>query len=398
MRAFPATLLAALLAVPVSAADTHPFSVHDMVAMDRISEPRVSPDGGSVAFAVRVTDLEANRGRKDVWLAPTGGGVARRLTSHEAEDSQAAWAPDGKSLFFVSTRSGSAQVFRLSLEGGEPQPVTSLPLDVDALRVAPGGRHLVFALPVFPGKTPEETASLLAEKGKRKASGRLYDQLLFRHWDTWSDGTRNHLFSYELATGKLVDLMPKMDADSPSKPSGGAEEHAVSPDGRSVVFAARDVGREEAWSTNLDLFSVPIDGSAAPKKLTTNPATDTQPRFSPDGKTLAYLAMSRAGFEADRYRIVVRDWATGAERAIDLRADASETGDRSPSDLGWSLDGKELIASADNLGNHALFAIDAATGAARVLVGEGTVDDPQPMPEGKVLYGRHSLLGPTAKS
>ena len=394
MRA-PSMLVASLLAGPVFGADTHPFSVHDMVAMDRISDPRVSPDGRSVAFTVRVTDLEANKGRQDIWLAATSGGAARRLTSHEENDTQARWAPDGKSLFFLSTRGGSAQVFRLSLDGGEPQPVTSLPLDLDALEVAPGGRHLVFAMPVFPGKSPAETASILAEKAKRKASGRLYDRLFVRHWDTWGDGTRNHLFSYELATGKLVDLMPQMDADSPSKPSGGSEEYTVSPDGRTVVLAARDVGREEAWSTNFDLFAAPIDGSAPPKKLTTNPATDTQPCFSPDGKTLAYLAMSRPGFEADRYRIVLRNWATGSERTIDLRADASPAGDRSPASLAWSPDGKEILTAADHIGNHPLFAIDVATGAARILVGDGTVDAPQPMAGGKVLYGRHSLLGPT---
>jgi dipeptidyl aminopeptidase/acylaminoacyl peptidase len=395
MRACPAALLALLLASHASAADTHPFSVRDMVAMDRISEPRVSPDGKSVVFTVRVTDLEANRGRKDLWLGSTAGGAARRLTSHEADDSQAAWAPDGRSLYFVSTRTGSAQVFRLSLEGGEAQPVTSLPVDVDALTLAPGGRHLVFALPVFPGKTPDETASMLAEKEKRKASGRLYDRLFIRHWDTWNDGTRNHLFSYEIGNGKLVDLMPQMDADSPSKPMGGSEEYTVSPDGRTVVFSAKDVGREEAWSTNFDLFAVPIDGSSPPKKLTTNPATDTQPRFSPDGKALAYLAMSRPGFEADRFKIVLRSWATGAERSLDLRADASETGDRSPGDLAFTLDGKELLASADHVGNHALFAVDLATGAARVLVGEGTVAELQPMAAGKVLYALNSLLGPT---
>ncbi len=388
-------LLASLLAGPATAADTHPFSVHDMLAMDRISDPRVSPDGLTVAFTVRVTDLEADKGRNDVWIAPTGGGGARRLTSHEADDTQARWAPDGKSLFFVSTRTGSAQVFRLSLEGGEPQAVTSLPLDVDALEVAPGGRHLVFAMAVFPGQTPAESAATLQAQSKRKASGRLYDRLFVRHWDAWENGTRNHLFSYELATGKLVDLMPRMDADAPSKPFGGSEEYAVSPDGRTVVFTAKDAGREEAWSTNFDLYAVPIDGSAAPKKLTTNPAGDGHPRFSPDGKTLAYLAMSRPGFEADRFRIVLREWATGAERTIDLRADASETGDRSPDDLAWSLDGRELYATAEHLGNKALFAIDAATGAARILAGDGQVTSPQPMPGGRLLYGRNSLLGPT---
>ena len=388
-------LLVASLAGPAIAADPHPFSVHDMLAMDRISDPRVSPDGASVAFTVRATDLEANKGRNDIWIAPTAGGPARRLTSHDADDTQARWAPDGKSIFFVSTRTGSAQVFRVGLDGGEPQAVTKLPLDVDALEWAPDGQRLLFAMAVFPGKSPAETATTLEAQSKRKASGRLYDRLFVRHWDTWENGTRNHLFSYELSTGRVVDLMPRMDADSPSKPFGGSEEYAVSPDGRTVVFAAKDGGREEAWSTNFDLYTVPIDGSAAPRKLTTNPATDTQPRFSPDGKVLAYLAMSRPGFEADRFRIVLRNWTTGAERAIDLRADASETGDRSPDDIRWSLDGREIYATADHLGQHPLFAVDAITGASRVLAGDGHVTSPQPMPGGKVLYGRDSLLGPS---
>jgi len=387
-------LLVAALPATAPAADTHPFSVHDMLAMDRISDPRVSPDGSLVAFTVRVTDLEANKGRNDIWIAPTAGGAARRLTTHEANDTQARWAPDGRSLFFVSTRTGSAQVFRVGVEGGEPQAVTKLPLDVDALEVAPGGQHLLFAMAVFPGQTPAETAAALETRSKKKATGRLYERLFVRHWDTWENGTRNHLFSYELGSGKLVDLVPKMDADSPSKPFGGSEEYTVSPEAHTVVFAAKDVGREEAWSTNFDLYAVPIDGSAAPRKLTTNPATDTQPRFSPDGKVLAYLAMSRPGFEADRFRIVMRDWTTGAERTIDLRADASEAGDRSPDDLRWSLDGRELYATADHLGQHPVFAIDPATGASRILAGDGHLTSPQPMPGGKVLYGRDTLMGP----
>src|SRR5256885_14673471 len=356
--------LVSLLAGPALAADTHPFSVRDMLAMDRISDPRVSPDGQSVAFTVRATDLEANKGRNGIWIVPTAGGAARRLTSHEADGTQARWATDGDRLFFVSTRTGSAQVFHISKDGGEPEAVTKLPLDLDALEVAPGGRPLLFARAVFPGKTPGETAAMLEVQSKRKASGRLYDHLFVRHWDTWENGTRNHLFSYEVAAAKLVDLMPGMDADSPSKPFGGSEEYAVSPDGRTVVFATKDVGREEAWSTNFDLYAVPIDGSAAPRKLTTNPATDTQPRFSPDGRTLAYLAMSRPGFEADRFRIVLREWTSGTERSIDLRGDTSATGDRSPDDIRWSLDGRELYATADHLGQHPLFAVDAATGAA----------------------------------
>jgi len=293
------TMLAAsllLAAAAQAAAATHPFSVHDMLAMDRISDPRVSPDGTRVVFTVRVTDLEANRGKTDLWIANLDGTGVRRLTTHEASDTNGRFAPDGRSIYFLSTRSGSSQVYRLGLDGGEPEAVTSLPLDIDAMEVAPGGKRLVFSMAVVPGKSPDETAKVQADKQKAKASGLLYDRLFFRHWDAWGDGTRNHLFSFDLATRQAADLMPSMDADAPSKPFGGSEEFTVSPDGRTVVFSARNVGRDEAWSTNFDLFSVPVDGSAPPKAITSNPAWDTQPRFSPDGKTLAWLAMARPGF------------------------------------------------------------------------------------------------------
>ena len=395
MRSSLALVLLLASAVPAAAADTHPFSVHDMLAMERISDPRVSPDGRQVAFVVRATDLEANRGRTDLYLAAVDGSWLRRLTSHEASDTQPRWAADGRSLYFVSTRSGSAQVFRLPLDGGEAEQVTRLPLDVDALEVAAGGRHLVLAMAVFPGKSPAETKATLEAREKAKSSGMLFERLFVRHWDTWKDGTRNHLFAYDLAAGAARDLMPAMDADCPTKPFGGSEDYALAPDGTQVVFSARDAGREEAWSTNFDLHAVPIDGSAAPKKLTTNPAWDALPVFSPDATRLAYLAMSRPGFEADRFRVVVREWATGAERALDLRADASPLGDRSPSSVAWAADGKELLLTADHLGQHPVFALDVASGKARLLVKEGSAASPLPAAAGRVLFARNTLTSPT---
>jgi dipeptidyl aminopeptidase/acylaminoacyl peptidase len=388
---------AALLLAGASArAETHPFSVADMLAMDRISDPRVSADGARVAFTVRVTDMEANRGRNDVWLAALDGSGTRRLTSHEASDTQARWAADGRSLYFVSTRTGSAQVFRIPADGGEAEPVTHLPLDGDALEVV-STRMLILSMPVFPGKSPEETKKSLDEKAQSKATGQLYDRLFVRHWDTWADGTRNHLFAYDLATGKATDLMPAMDADCPSKPLGDSADYAVSPDGKTIVFSARDAGREEAWSTNFDLFVVPTDASSPPRKITTGPGTDGHPAFSPDGKTLAYLSMSRAGYEADRNRIVLRDWASGRETTHDLRADASPSGDRSPGSLAWTADGRELLMSPEHLGQQPVFAFDVATGKARIVVADGQTSDAQRAgtAAGRVLFARNSLLGPT---
>ncbi len=385
---------AGMLSGPLDAAEPHPFSVHDMLAMERISDPQVSPDGKSVAFTLRITDLAANKGRTDIHVLDLGSKAVRKLTGHDAADTNPRWAPGGKSIYFLSTRSGSSQVWRLPMNGGEAEQVTKLPLDVDGVEISPDGKALVLAMAVFPGKSPEETKKMLEEKETAKATGKLYDRLFVRHWDSWKDGTRNHVFSYALAGGPAKDLMPQMDADAPSKPFGGLDETAVSPDGKTLLFTAKDVGREEAWSTNYDIFSVPMDGSTAPKKITTNPAWDSQPRFSPDGKSVAYLAMSRPGYEADRFRIVIRDLASGKEKTLDLRVDDGKFGDRSPGNLMWTADGKEILCTADHLGQHPVFALDIATGKSRILVEQGSVGEFQLLPSGRVLYGMHSLKGP----
>lgn len=397
----PLLLLAVLLvALPGAADGTRPFSIHDMLAMDRISDARVSPDGSQVAFVLRTTDLAANRGRTDLWLLDARSKAIRRLTTHEAGDTSPRWAADGKSLYFLSTRGGSQQVWRLPLTGGEPEKVTSEPLDVDNLEVAPGGRLLVLSMEVFPGKNPADTKKALEDKAAMKSSGMLFDRLMVRHWDTWRDGRRNHVFVLPLgadgkAAGPARDLMPAMDADAPTKPFGGLEEVAVTADGKTLVFTCKDAGREEAWSTNYDLWEVPTDGSAAPKRITTNPAWDASPRFSPDGKTLAYLAMSRPGYEADRYEIVFRDLATGKDRSFTLRAGPGRNEDRSPSEIAWSADGKALWASADHLGQKSVFSVDPATGKAKLIVLEGANGHPQPLGKDRLLFDRHSLLGPT---
>jgi dipeptidyl aminopeptidase/acylaminoacyl peptidase len=289
------SLICSLWISSVQAADTHPFAVQDLVAMSRLSDARVSPDGTRVVFTVSVPDLEQNKIHSEIYLAALDGSWVKRITSAEASSNQARWA-GSKAIVFLSARTGSDQVWKLALDGGEAQQLTRLPLDVGALEVAPDGNRLLLSMAVLPGKSPEETERILGEKEKTKATGMLFDHLFVRHWDAWNDGTRNHVFTYDPISGTARDLMPGMDADCPTKPYGGVEDFAVSPDQTLVVFSAKDMGAEksaEAWSTNFDLFQVPFDGSSAPRRITTNPAWDAQPKFSPDGRTLAYLAMSR---------------------------------------------------------------------------------------------------------
>ncbi|MDX2011076.1 MAG: S9 family peptidase [Myxococcaceae bacterium] len=380
-------LLAALVAQ--TPAKPRPYTIQDQVTLRRLLAFKVSPDGSRLVYQLRTTDLDANKGLMDLWLADADGKNARPLTSDPAADTDPVWAPDGKSVFFLSSRGGSSQVWRLSLEGGEPTRVTNAPIDVDAFSLSRDGSLVAFAAETFPDcESLECTKKRLDEKAKSKATGRLYDQLFVRHWDTWKDGRRAHLFVQKSSGGPAIDVTKGLLADAPPKPFGGSEEFTFAPDGKSLVFTARDVGRQEAWSTDLDLFVTPVDGTKAPTKLTTqNRATDTQPAFSPDGSKLAYLAMSRPGYEADKLRVMVRDWPKGEGRSL------TDGWDRSPHGFTWSKDGKALYVWADDLGQVALFSIDASSGAVTRLFADGSVGSVDAS-SGKLVFARDSLTAP----
>ena len=366
----------------------HAFNVDDMLAMERLEQLDVSPDGKQVVFTVSTVDMPANRRRTDLWLATVDGASVRRLTTHPDGDFSARFAPDGKSIYFISRRSGSTQVHRLPLEGGEPSQVTSLPLDIDFAIPFPDNKRLLIAMDVYPDATTlEETAKRDEAKAKSPSKVMAFDQAMFRHWDKWDDGKRKHLFVWR-PDGPPIDLMKGSPYDAPPGPFGGSEEATISPDGKTVVFSSKQVGREAAWSTNIDLWRVPADGSAAPVSLTSkNPAEDTHPVFSPDGSKVAYLAMARPGFEADRRRVVVLDWKSGQSRVL------TDAWDRSVADLTWSRNGKTLYATADNLGHRSLFAVAVDSGKVTTLVPEGTVADVQVAAD-RLVFLRDTLTNP----
>jgi dipeptidyl aminopeptidase/acylaminoacyl peptidase len=195
--------------------------------------------------------------------------------------------------------------------------------------------------------------------------------MFVRHWDTWADGRTNVLFSAPIDAsghaGTPVSLSGALDGDVPSKPFGDHDEYRFSPDGKTVVFSVRIAGKTEPWSTNFDLYTVPAAGGT-PRNLTAaNLAWDTKGSYSPDGKTLAYLAMARPGFEADRFQIMLLDVATGKARKL------AAGWDRSAGDLRWTADGKTLITDALDLGQHKLFAVDVASGKVTALTDQGSI-------------------------
>ena len=372
-----------------------PFTVEHLVRLDRVGAPSVSPDGGRVAYAVRKTDMEAGKGRHDVWLSPVSGGAPRQLTRHEASDTSPAWSQDGAHVYFLSSRSGSSQVWRIGADGGQAEAVTDLPLDVGTFRLANGDRTLVVSLQVYTDCDDLAcTVERKEENENRPTSGILYEQLFMRHWDHWLDGTRSRLFAIPLEGGRAKATEPllltgSVDADVPSRVWGGNEEYHVSPDGKTLYFTARIRDAGEAWSTNYDIYAAPMSGDGPADNLTgSNPAWDTQPVLSPDGGQLAWLAMSRPGFEADRFRIMLRDLATGATREL------APDWDRSPSSIAFSPDGKHLYANAQDVGEKTLWRFGLADGAAEKIAGDGTISAFD-VSSGRTVFARDDLKSPS---
>ncbi|MGH8236724.1 MAG: TolB family protein, partial [Steroidobacteraceae bacterium] len=270
----------AFVGAAASAAERHPFSVEDLVKLKRVADPALSPDGKTVIFVLRETDMAANRGRQDLWSLDlaTKGAQPRRLTTHPENDNAPEWSHDGRYIYFVSSRSGSAQVWRLAASGGEAEQVTNLPLDVGSFRLAPDGTRLAVSMDAFADCDDLDcTSSRLKQAADSKASGRVYDRTFVRHWDTWSDGRISQLFVLKVENGRASEplaLTATLDADVPSKPFGDASEYTFSPDGSKLVFDARVKGKSESWSTNFDLYEVGVTGGELRNLTADNPAWD----------------------------------------------------------------------------------------------------------------------------
>jgi dipeptidyl aminopeptidase/acylaminoacyl peptidase len=370
------------------------LTIEDMLAMQRVADPAVSPDGKQVAFAVRDTDFEANRGRYDIWLAATDGSSVKQLTTHAENDQEPQWSADGAWIYFLSSRSGSSQVWRIRPGGGEAEAVTKLAADINGFKMFPDGKHLVVAVEVWPdAKSIAASAKRDEERAKSKMKVRAYDQALFRHWDHWEDGKYSHLFVWTApdAGGKADDardLTAGQLTDSPTQPFGGMDEVSVAPDGKTVAFVARTAGRENAWRTATDAFVVASDGRSKPVDITAdNLAYDLGPTFSPDGGSIALRMMKRPGFEADRERIAIFDVASRKLRVV------TEGWDRSAGSIAWSADGKTIFTDTDNVGNHSVFAIDVASGAAKLVIDKGTNGAPRPAGD-RIVFLHDTLKSP----
>ena len=384
----PATTL------PAATAAERGLQPEDLIGLDRYSSPVLSPDGRFVVFAKREVDMETGKATSSLWIENLHARDAAppvRLTPEGWNVNSPAFAPDGRSVFFLSSRPGSSQLHSLGLEGGQPRQLTRYPLDVAGYQVSPDGQQLAFHAEVFPdcGADLACTKQRLDEREADPTSGVVYDRMFVRHWDAWDDGRLNRVFVAALADGEGVAgepvlLAPELHANVPSRPFGGSEEYTWSPDAASVVLSARLAEASEPWSTDFDLYRAPADGGAAVNLTPDNPAWDTGAVFSPDGRTMYYRAMKRPGFEADRFGLMALDLDSGERREV------APGWDRSADSITVSADGETLYVTAQDTGEHPLFAVHAGSGGVTKIISGGSVGSVQL--QGRTLaFTRNSL-------
>lgn len=377
MKYISIAVLGLAVSFSASAVEKTPFNIRDLAAMERVSSPTLSPNGQFVIFAVREADVANNKSKTGLWirnLLTRDAKPPARFTDESMSVNSPSFSTDGKTVYFLSAKSGSMQLWAQSLDAKAATQISNFDLDVGSYKISPDGKSVALSFEVFNDCVDLAcTKKRLDDQAANKASGVIYDKLFIRHWDTWADGRRNQLYVASLSAsqvGSPVKVSRGIDGDVPSKPYGDASEYAWSPDSKTIVFSVRIAGKTEAWSTNFDLYRVNVSGNASPKNLTAeNLAWDTAPLFSPDGKILYYTAMKRAGFEADRFGIMAMNLATGKTREI------AANWDRSAGTIKLSSDGKTIYTGADDVGQHPLFAIDIASGTSTHIAGNGTVNE-----------------------
>ena len=339
-------LLLCLLAAPL-AAQKRAITFEDYIALKAVSDPQLSPDGKWVAYTVSTPSLQDNRNVSRVWVAEVATGKTRQVTNGPGSDRQPRWSPDGKTLAFISTREGGAQVWVMPIAGGDARKVSSLADGASDPLWLPGGSGLLVGSDI---KWPAQQ-EIDERNGSYPTEARIWTDLMWRHWDDFRAGKRQHVFRVDLAGGKATDLTP-VDQDVPTIATGGDGDVAVSPDGGQIV-AAVHTDSTVADNTNVDLATVP-NGGGPLVPFTPNPGADNTPRFSPDGKWLAYLSMERPGFEADRLRLMLLD----RRNATAKPAEVTSGWNLSVGSVTWCPNSKCLYAVVEERGRDNIYRID----------------------------------------
>ncbi len=378
-----------VLAAPCLAAK-RAFTIEDLYRVRGIDDLHISPDGTTIVFTIRIDDLPKAKRVKHIWLMNADGGNARQFTFGEKGESSPMWSADGKWIVFVSGRDGDDNLFVISASGGEARKLTNISTGVADPVWSRDGKWIAFSSDVYPECGADDACNKKIEQ--RWAKGPLHahtaDALLYRHWTEWKDGKRAHVLLADVATGSVRDLTPG-DFDSPPFQLGGMVRYDFSPDSTELAFDSNH-DREQASSTNSDVWVVSLTGDQPPRNITaSNRAFDGHPRYSPDGKYIAYQMQKQPGYESDLIRLAVYERATGTSRVL------TESFRNWVDEFHWASDSKSLYFSAPVEGDDPIFRVTVESGSTQEVLVDRTIDSFDLSRDDRgMIYTRRSVGAP----
>ncbi len=380
--------------VPVMAQANRAMEVEDLFRIKRVADPQISPDGKWVAYVVTVVDKPNNKSNSDIWLIPSTGGEAKQLTSSPKHDRHPRWSPDGKSIAFESNRSGSNQLYVIGVNGGEARQITNISTEASQAIWSPDGKYLAFVSSVFPEysmmpfvQSDRENKERQDQLDNGKVQAHFVGRLYYRHWDSWNEYKRNHIFVVPVDGGEPKDVTPgERDAVPSSSTFSAGDDFDWSPDGKEIAYTATPLPvQTESWNTNHDLYTVNV-GTREMKQLTTNPAADGFPRYSADGKYIAYRAQSRPGFEADRWQLMLFDRASGATKSL------TESFDAIVESFIWTKDNKTIYFEAEEKANKPIWSVTIAGNDVKKVLDNATNSEIGISDDGKLITFSHQTM------
>lgn len=369
------------LSMAMNAQNARSLNFDDLWAMQRLGTADLSPDGSKIVFSLTSYSYDLNKGNSDLYVINTDGTGLKALKNTEKGESSPKFSPDGKKIAYVMGN----QIWLTNADGSGDEQLTSHHTGASGVVWSQDGKKLLFVSSVYPDCADQECNKKKdeeAEQSKVKAS--VFTELMYRHWDDWRGEKRSHLFMLDLATKEMTDLTPFSKFDVPPIALGSAKDYSFSPDGNWVVFTM-NTDEVLATSTNNDVFLLDLRTLQKGKKpehrkISLSKGSDSQPVFSPDGKMIAYTSMERAGFEADRQRLMIYDIESGKTRQLFPKQDISV------SELIWSPDGKYIYFTSAKEINESVYRVSQSGEKADLIIEKHMSSNLMISPDGAKLY------------
>lgn len=385
-----------LLAIS-SAAAKRAFTIEDLYRIRGIDALHVSPDGKTILYTLYTNDLAKAKRTGHIWLMDADGKNTRQFTFGEKGESSPSFSPDGKSIAFISSRDGSDNdnLYVISASGGEARQLTNISTGVGDPLWSPDGKWIAFSSDVYPECSADDACNKKIEQrwSKGPLHAHMADALLYRHWTQWKDGKRTHILLADVSSGAVRDLTPG-DFDSPPFQLGGALQYDFSPDSAELAFGSNH-DRDQASSTNSDVWIVSLagnqlSGNQSPRNITaSNPAFDGHPKYSPDGKYIAYQMQKQPGYESDLFRLAIFDRSTGTSRVL------TESFRNWIDAFQWASDSKSLYFDAPVEGDNPIFRVTLDSGSIQQVLLDRAIDSFELTSDNhRIVYTRRSFSDP----